>query len=188
MAGQHPGRIVQNEPNSGYVPWHEHLACACEAWAGCPCHSSDSPGPIVRQHLVARCRSGSKPNLARLGQGRVPGGRKMRNEPNSYHYADPEIGVPGRAKRAKRTQLPEAGHRGGVGRRGRGEPHYSTIPSFHPSNPLPIVQNKPNFRRDRLGRGLWDAGCCTDKPDSSTMPIRRSAFPGWGPHGTRGRF
>ncbi len=83
MAGQQPGRIVQNEPNSGYVPWQGHLACACEAWAGCPCHCADSPGPIVRQHLVARCRSGNKPNLARLGQGQVPGGRRMRNKANS---------------------------------------------------------------------------------------------------------
>ena len=30
---------------------------------------------------------------------------RLSNKPNSCHYADPEIGVPGRAKRAKQSQL-----------------------------------------------------------------------------------
>jgi len=39
------------------------------------------------------------------------------------------------ANRAKQTQLPEAGHRGGVGElAGRRNPHHSTIPSFQHSS------------------------------------------------------
>jgi hypothetical protein len=33
------------------------------------------------------------------------------------------------------------------GSAGGWNPHYSTIPSFHHSNPMPIVQNEPNFAR-----------------------------------------
>jgi hypothetical protein len=59
------------------------------------------------------------------------------------------------AKRAKRTQFGPAG--GGRrrpnaqnepnfrGSAGGWNPHYSTIPSFHHSNPMPSVQNEPNL-------------------------------------------
>ncbi len=44
---------------------------------------------------------------------------------------------------------------------------YSTIPSFQYPNPVPIVQNKPNLWRRRLGRGLgngWRGRSCETKP------------------------
>ena len=49
-------------------------------------------------------------NKAKFGQDGTSGGRHTRegpiarNEPNFCHHADPEIGAPGRAKRAKRSQ------------------------------------------------------------------------------------
>jgi hypothetical protein len=43
-------------------------------------------------------------------------------------------------------------------------PHYSNIPLFHHSSPMPIVQNEPNFR-ERTGRGRV--------PVVQTKPIRR---------------
>jgi hypothetical protein len=47
---------------------------------------------------------------------------------------------------AKRTQLPEAGYRGGVGEpASRWNTQHSTILSFHHSKPMPIVQNEPNL-------------------------------------------
>jgi hypothetical protein len=57
-------------------------------------------------------------------------------------------------------------------------------------------ETKPIPRQRRAGRGLRDEGCCTNKPSSCVMPIRRSAFLGgqfcetnpirsigWGPGG-----
>jgi hypothetical protein len=67
---------------------------------------------------------------------------------------------------AKRTQLPGAGHRGGVGESAGGwNTHYSSILSFHHSIPMPIVRNEPNSRRRRVGRGLENEGrTCETKP------------------------
>jgi hypothetical protein len=56
---------------------------------------------------------------------------------------------------AKQTQLPEAGHRGGVEESaGRQNTQHSTILSFHHSSPMPMVQNKANFALCPMGRGL----------------------------------
>ena len=37
-------------------------------------------------------------------------------------------------------------------------PHYSNIPLFHYSSPMPFVQNEPNSRHGRAGRGRRDVG------------------------------
>jgi len=59
----------------------------------------------------------------------------------------------GRAKCAKQTQLPEAGHRGGVEESaGRQNTQHSTILSFHHVSPVPRVPNEPNFG-EQIGRG-----------------------------------
>jgi hypothetical protein len=66
----------------------------------------------------------------------------------------------------KQTQLPKAGHRGGVGRCGCGEPpsfQYSTIPVFQSSGVGrgAIVRNKPNL----AGRpGALEGEMCETKP------------------------
>ena len=56
-----------------------------------------------------KAMASNKPNSRRRcpGQGRrgVGRGRIVQNKPNSGPYADPEISVPGRAKRAKQSQL-----------------------------------------------------------------------------------
>jgi hypothetical protein len=81
----------------------------------------------------------NEPNWTRRRRG--PGGGKMQNEPNSPRSGgvrgprDVERG----ANCAKRTQFREVGR--------QVEPPYSTIPSFHHSNPMPIVRNEPNSAR-----------------------------------------
>jgi hypothetical protein len=55
---------------------------------------------------------------------------------------------------AKQTQLPEAGHRGGVGRGGLREPPI--VPVFQHSRPMPIVQNKANLGPIRPTRWTWN--------------------------------
>jgi hypothetical protein len=102
------------------------------------------------------------------------------NKPNPCRYADPEIGVPGRANAQNEAKLRQAGIPGGWRAREvaivRNEPNLAgppaprrakcakrtqlgpasgrgipTIPRFQHSNPMPIVQNEPNFRQGRAG-------------------------------------
>ncbi len=113
------GRKMRNEPNSR---------------RGRPGH----PEPVVRNKAkspAGRLGAGvqAKPIPGRAGrdEARAVGRRpNAQNKPNFHHSADREIGVPG-GNRAKQSQLPEAGHQGGVGRGGRQGPH-------HPSIPIPI--------------------------------------------------
>jgi hypothetical protein len=99
----------------------------------------------------------------------------MQNKPN--FRAKPGGTRPrGRGTRdncAKRTQLPEAGHRGGVGGCGRREPPM--IPVFHHSS-VPtrcrLCKTKPICP---AGPGAWAVGCCTNKAN-----FRRSKKKGKG--------
>ncbi len=109
------GQNVRNEPN---------FAPSAREWARADRTGRPRRGPIAQ----------NKPNLARLGQGQVPGGGKMQNEPNLTGRPGPR-----RTKRAKRTQF-----RSGPWPR---HSHYSCIPPFQHSSPMPIVQNKANLRR-----------------------------------------
>jgi hypothetical protein len=76
---------------------------------------------------------------------------------------------------AKQTQLPEASHRGGVGRGGLREPHYSSILSFHHPRPMPIVRNKAKLGRAGLSGGR-DAGRAQGNCAKQTqfLPLCRS--------------
>jgi hypothetical protein len=72
-AGRLQGPIVQNEPNlPGVAEWDV-------AWGTWDEEQMRKTKPILR---------------LRISDGRL---RIVRNKPNSCHYADPEIGVPGRA-------------------------------------------------------------------------------------------
>jgi len=123
--------------------------------------------------------------------GTVPGGRGASGFVQTnpiLPYADPEIGVAGRAHRAKQTQFPGTGRSQGAavqtkpihsvpagtldGRQGRTGSATGTI-----------VRNKPNLVPGAGCGEAWGTrgvGFCTNKPNSTPMPIRRSAFAGAG--------
>jgi hypothetical protein len=84
------------------------------------------------------------------------------NKPNSYHGADPEIGVPGRANCAKQSQFARLRRAGGatgawdVGTNAQNEPNSSIADSERPAacRLVPVragCTNKPNSTRSRRG-------------------------------------
>ncbi len=92
----------------------------------------------------------NEPNLARLGQGRVPDTRKTRNEANSEEVGrgrptldQVEGGLYEEVIVRDKANLPSAPGNG-RGRPGRGERN---------------AQNEPNFRRRRVGRGPEGQKC-----------------------------
>jgi hypothetical protein len=119
-----PGSIVQNKPDSrlcragrdprGVGRAGEYAEQSQFAAGRTPYHSIvpsfqySKPTPIVRQRLVARCRSGNEPNWARPRQGRVSDGERCKTKPI------PSAGRDSQVLGGKQSQLPEAGHRGGV--------------------------------------------------------------------------
>jgi hypothetical protein len=80
-------------------------------------------------------------------------GANCTNKPNSRTQSCETNPIPGswqaqtRAHRVKTKPI-----------RCRRIPHHSTIPSFQYSNPMPFVQNEPNSRRGRVGRGPRGVG------------------------------
>jgi hypothetical protein len=90
------GPIAQNEANFGEPGWDRRAKCAKRTQfpAGLGGTRSHGRGANVQNEA----------NLVRLGQGRVPGGRKMRNEPNSRRR---RVGRASgtRGKCAKQTQF-----------------------------------------------------------------------------------
>jgi len=83
----------------------------------------------------------------------------------------------------KQTQLPEAGHRGSVGRGSRREPQHSNIPPFHCSSPTPAVQTNPisaqqdvpPFHYSMIPPFQPEAGC-TNKPNCPEPREETSAW------------
>jgi hypothetical protein len=112
-------------------------------------------GQVQWANLAGKWNVRNKPNSRQCRVERGFGDKGCcTNEPNSCHYADPEIGVSGRANRAKQSQF-AATPRGTV-LRGRGA----------------NARNKPNFPAG------GDKGVVQTNPTPTIMPIRRSAFPG----------
>jgi hypothetical protein len=100
------------------------------------------------------CRGRAENTIVKAkGLGDMPPvtGARARNKANS----SPGPALAG-ARRPKRTQFGWSD--GGPER------------EMRKTNPIP--------RQRRAGRGLGDEVCCTNKPNSRVMPIRRSAFPG----------
>ncbi len=94
-------------------------------------------GALRQTKPIPRSPAGPRDCAKRSQSGSVPpaGRAIVQNKPNLAPSSGPR-----RAKRAKRTQLPEAGHRGGVGgSAGRRNTQYSTILSFHHSSPTKTI-------------------------------------------------
>jgi hypothetical protein len=103
--------------------------------------------PISRRGPVAR-------DLGKAGRGCCT------NKPNSCPHADPEVGVPGRANRAKRSQFRGSGW----DRRAKRAKQSQTWASRgvwgtgQGDEPRADASNKPNSRPGRLGQGLANEG------------------------------
>ncbi len=144
------GTNVRNEPNSSIADFGLRIADWGQTCGGTPALRPAHANRAKRtQFRGAIPRSGGRiaQNKANLRQDGTSGGRHAK----------------GGAKRAKRTQLPEAGHRGGVsiadcGLRTGDRPAVGRD-----------VQNEPNFRRDGVGRDLGDG-----RRTCKTKPISRS--------------
>ncbi len=83
--------------------WHGHPARGPESWARCPCHGDAGrrrQEPVRDLGTIVQNKANRRRRRAGWGS--------CTNKPNSCHYAGQEIGVPGRAKHAKRTQFSPA--------------------------------------------------------------------------------
>ncbi len=155
--------IVQNEAKLGGIGVCGQRRSPCGAWLGRGARRlriADCKEAGRRRVPETKCakRTQFRPSAEEVGRGRPS-------------YEEP--------KRAKRTQFGPARHgesgekrltaslqtgeivrnepnSGGLA--GGWNPQYSTIPSFHHSNPMPIVQNEANFRRRRWDEAAGPAG------------------------------
>jgi hypothetical protein len=157
-----PLPFVQNEPNSrlrrvGEARGTGQGAKCAKRTQSFDCGLRIQGRPAAgRPPVAARSEAGcpNKPNWP---------DRIMRNEPNSRRRQAAR-GL-GDERRLRKTNPISAAPAVGTAR-------HSNTPLFHHCNPLPFVQNEPNGRRGRVGRGLGDEG-----RKCKTKPIARSGAP-----------
>jgi hypothetical protein len=150
------------------------------------CETKPIPGATGRDgawgtRAVACCTN--KPNFRRTGFAESSREPIVRNEPNFRRNFKFEVSS---VKRIVQNE-PNFASRDGVGGArggpvGRGTPsfHHPTIPGFHcrPGPGGPIVQNEPNSRRYRVGRGPRGVGPGADVRNKANW--RRGESPaGW---------
>jgi hypothetical protein len=117
------------------------------------------------------------------------------NKPNSYHGADPEIGVPGRANCAKQSQFARLRRVGGatgawdVGTNAQNEPNSSIADSERPAarrlGPVRAgCTNKPNSTRSRRG-SLYKQTQFSRSPGKRQVPCGKRVMVDWAWTGLR---
>jgi hypothetical protein len=138
--------------------------------AGCTI-KPNSIGPFVR----------NKPKLGRAGASggtARQGGPMAQNEPNSA-IADSGQTCAGRAPAACR---PDPGEPIVQNEPNFPQPRYPFIPLFRhsgmPAASLPCKTNPIGPGQGRVRRGLWDEGCCTNKPNSGRYANPAIGVPG----------
>jgi hypothetical protein len=109
------------------------------------CHPA---GELLRQtNPIWRCALGYKDRMCETNPvspvAWSPGGRNVRNEANSEQVGR---GRPTHEETIMRNKpdRPKRGTEAVSAVAAFASPHYSSIPSFHHSSPMPIVPNKPN--------------------------------------------
>jgi hypothetical protein len=139
----------------------------------------------------AGCPWYSRPRQPCYSWALAPMLRMAPNKPNSCPYADPEIGVPGRANRAKRSQFRGSGWDGRAKRAKQSQTWASrgVWGTGQGDEPRADASNKPNSRRGRLGTGPRERGpiarnkpnlrgqMCKTKPISAHLADRGVSSP-----------
>jgi hypothetical protein len=169
----YPKRATEAASRLRIVDWDCGSYIDLRRDASCGLAPRACAGRLYKQPDWPEPRMQNEPNSRRAAWDEAPGARDAGQscKTNPIPPERPGRDAGGREARpgtngAKRTQLPGAGHRGGVGESAGGwNTHYSSILSFHHSIPMLIVPNKPNSRRRRVGRGLENEGrMCETKP------------------------
>ena len=185
-------RIMQNEPNSVVGRGRTRRNAQNEAnLPRAPKNGRGQPGPGTscgdrlcetkpipgctgwdggQRMLYKQTQSGGTPAVAcRLGPARA-GCTNKPNLPPPDGQARPWL----EPIAPNKPNCPKRGTEAVSAVAASGSPHYSSIPSFHHSSPMPIVQNKTQFRS--LGR--LDAGAsCANKPNSRRCADREIGVP-----------